>query len=539
MMTGDDAGGDDAVDPRCEAARGELHAQVLADGDGVDDRVYWLYVPASYACAQPAPVLVDFHGTAGDVPEEAYQTPALIAFAEANGVIVARPRARPRTWNGYDLYQWDGNAGDIPRNREFAKRLVADLEARYAIDPARVYASGFSSGANMAAQFLFDAQSPFAGLAPIAGGNWTTQGPSPSLAGGPRLYLATGYRDYLWGYAASTDTAARAAGLEADRIWLRRTGGGHDLYAWHFDELWRFLDGGERPSPGAIAAPWTEATLPQPADVLAFARDGGDLVAAGGKGRMWRRGAGESAWTLELDRGAPDFTALCFGADTAAVGGQYRVAYRGQSGWTANSAFPDYGQIGGGWVNGAACRDDGSIVLGGYWSAAVTGDAGATYASYAIPVSGGAYQAQVAGLASAGATTIAVGYYDYVATGGATGTTYVDHGATTEWWNAVTIASGSAWAVGDAGAILRSSDGGATWTPQASGTSENLYAVHFADAQRGAAVGRRGTVVVTTNGGATWTPRPLGREVFLGAVAVDAGAVTVAGEDGVVASSPL
>lgn len=537
MMTGDD--GDDAVDPRCAAPRGELHAQVLAGGDGVEDRVYWLYVPASYACSQAAPLLVDFHGTAGDEPEVAYQTPAAIAFAEANGVIVARPRSRSRTFNGYALYQWDANTGDIARNREYAKRLVAELEARYAIDPARVYASGFSSGANMAAQFLTDAQSPFAGLAPIAGGDWTTRAAYPSLADGPRLYLATGYRDYLWGYAASTDAAARAAGLPADDILVRRTGGGHDLYAWHFDELWQFLDAGERPAVDPIAAPWTEAALPQPADVLAVARDGEDLVAAGAKGRMWRRAAGANAWTLELDRGAPDFTALCFGPSGAAVGGQYRVAYRGPDGWTTNLAFPDYGQLGGGWVNAAACRDDGSIVLGGYWSAAVTGDAGATYAPFAIPASGGAYQAQVAGLAAAGTTTIAVGYYDYVATGGATGTTYADHGATAEWWNAATIADGTAWAVGDGGAILRSTDGGLTWIAQASGTSENLYAVHFADAQRGAAVGRRGTVVVTADGGATWTPRPLGRDVFLGAVAVDAGAVTVAGEDGVVASSPL
>src|SRR5436190_9691083 len=104
-----DPGDDDQLEPRCPGSRGTFGDQVLVNGDGMKDRAYWLYVPSTYICTPAAPMLVDFHGTSGDHPETAYQTPALIEFAEEHGVIVVRPRALPRTFNGLDLYQWDSH----------------------------------------------------------------------------------------------------------------------------------------------------------------------------------------------------------------------------------------------------------------------------------------------------------------------------------------------------------------------------------------------------------------------------------------------
>ena len=535
-MMGDDD--DDDVQP-IDCKTGTFRSQTLVTGDGLEDRSYWLHVPASYDCKAPAPLLVDFHGTAGDMPEEAYQTEALVAFSEAQRVIVVRPRSRFSLFNGSPIYRWDQNMGDLPRNVTFAKNLVADLEARYPIDAERVYASGFSSGSNMVAQFLSDPASPFKGIAPIAGGKWTAN-PLPSLSNGPRIYDATGYRDYLWPYARSFTKAVAAAGLPADRLLLRRTGGGHDLYAWHFDELFAFLDGGVRPGGEAIDPAWTVSTLPSPADVNALARDGSDLVAAGANGRVWRRPA-SGTWQVELDRGTADFTALCFGGTTGFVGGNYVGAVHGST-WSADLTVPDYGQLGAGWVNGATCRGDGSIVVAGYWSAAITANAGGQWAQFGVP-SGFGYENQIAGIAEVpGGATVAVGYYDYVGTaqpGSTTASPVAQHGGSAEWWNAVAaVSGGKVWVVGDGGLIAASSNNGVSWSAQVSGTTENLYAVHFADAQHGAAVGRRGSVVVTADGGAHWTPRSIGRDAYLGAVYVDATTITIAGEDGLVASSP-
>ena len=107
-----------------------------------------------------------------------------------------------------------------------------------------------------------------------------------------------------------------------------------------------------------------------------------------------------------------------------------------------------------------------------------------------------------------------------------------------EWWNGVAATSQAIWVVGDGGRVMTSNDDGQTWRSQPSGTQENLYAVSFADAQNGAAVGRRGTVIVTADGGAHWTGRPLGLDTYLGAVHVDASTIWIAGEGGLVASSP-
>jgi len=61
------------------------------------------------------------------------------------------------------------------------------------------------------------------------------------------------------------------------------------------------------------------------------------------------------------------------------------------------------------------------------------------------------------------------------------------------------------WAVGGAGTILSTSDGGRHWSPQNSGTGETLMSVSFVDRLHGWAVGTNGTIVVSADGGVTWT----------------------------------
>ena len=70
------------------------------------------------------------------------------------------------------------------------------------------------------------------------------------------------------------------------------------------------------------------------------------------------------------------------------------------------------------------------------------------------------------------------------------------------------IGLGLGWAVGDGGAILSTLNGGSTWSRQTSGTTADLLAVTFTDAQRGYAVGSGGTILTTMNGGTSWAARP-------------------------------
>ena len=60
------------------------------------------------------------------------------------------------------------------------------------------------------------------------------------------------------------------------------------------------------------------------------------------------------------------------------------------------------------------------------------------------------------------------------------------------------------WASGRYGTILHTSDGGATWNPQSSGTTFTLSGICFVDTKNGWAVGNKGTILHTSDGGETW-----------------------------------
>lgn len=87
------------------------------------------------------------------------------------------------------------------------------------------------------------------------------------------------------------------------------------------------------------------------------------------------------------------------------------------------------------------------------------------------------------------------------------------------------------WLVGNSGTIRATVDGGATWTPQTSGTVANLRDVHFRDAMTGWIVGDAGTILATTDGGANWAPENSGVLVPLFGVVATSDAVYAVGGD--------
>ena len=99
--------------------------------------------------------------------------------------------------------------------------------------------------------------------------------------------------------------------------------------------------------------------------------------------------------------------------------------------------------------------------------------------------------------------------------------------------HAVSAIAGSVWIAAEDGIVLQTTDDGASWTIHDPGSTENLWAIRFVDANAGWAVGERGTVVKTTDGGATWAAQPSGEVVALhGLAAVDATRAWAVGDDG-------
>lgn len=97
------------------------------------------------------------------------------------------------------------------------------------------------------------------------------------------------------------------------------------------------------------------------------------------------------------------------------------------------------------------------------------------------------------------------------------------------------------WAVGDvdprtgASTILRTQNGGSAWARQKAPVAVPLFGVAFADPKRGFAVGDTGTILVTNNGGATWKAQVSHTTNTLYSVtALDAADAWAAGENGVV-----
>ena len=63
------------------------------------------------------------------------------------------------------------------------------------------------------------------------------------------------------------------------------------------------------------------------------------------------------------------------------------------------------------------------------------------------------------------------------------------------------------WAVGEAGSIWTTNDGGLKWVKQQSGQLEDLFSVFFKNEDEGWASGLNGTLLYTDNGGKTWKPQ--------------------------------
>ncbi len=117
-----------------------------------------LHVPPT-ATAHPLPLLIALHGYGGSGAAFERDT-GFSAIADRDGFAVVYPDAHGPEWtiNGSD------------RDVDFISRLLVALANVACIDPRRIYATGVSNGARMAARLGCDLSEDIAAIAPIAGG---------------------------------------------------------------------------------------------------------------------------------------------------------------------------------------------------------------------------------------------------------------------------------------------------------------------------------------------------------------------------------
>jgi photosystem II stability/assembly factor-like uncharacterized protein len=83
--------------------------------------------------------------------------------------------------------------------------------------------------------------------------------------------------------------------------------------------------------------------------------------------------------------------------------------------------------------------------------------------------------------------------------------------------------------------VLHTVNGGSSWVAQSTGTTQPLLGVAFADANNGFAVGYSGVILHTTDGGSSWQNQVTGVLTVLNAISyIDANTATIVGDLGVI-----
>lgn len=142
------------------ASRGEAGEDLrLAYRSAIDqtEQPYRLYVPTGCDGKTALPLIVALHGTSGNESTlfDKYGDGAIKRAAEKHGVLLASPFARGVT-------EYCG----IGENDVLC--VLADVRARYKVDPDRIYVTGHSMGGTGAARLALQHPDLFAASAPLA-----------------------------------------------------------------------------------------------------------------------------------------------------------------------------------------------------------------------------------------------------------------------------------------------------------------------------------------------------------------------------------
>jgi polyhydroxybutyrate depolymerase len=137
-----------------------------AAGDyAVANGTYRVVEPPGWDGKSPVPLVLYLHGygqSSGDIVGDA----DLVAAVTSLGALLVVPDGLNRGWS---------HVGAPRRDRDdlgFLHAVVADAEARFPIDRAKVYATGFSIGGSMVWDLACHAAQGFAAFLPVSGAFW-------------------------------------------------------------------------------------------------------------------------------------------------------------------------------------------------------------------------------------------------------------------------------------------------------------------------------------------------------------------------------
>ncbi|HYM15325.1 MAG TPA: PHB depolymerase family esterase [Dehalococcoidia bacterium] len=159
--------------PRPPRAAGDTTASLSSGGL---TRTYIVHVPPPYDGTRPVPLVLVFHGYALDAQYMVEYT-QFDAVADAAGFITVYPNGAgtPQGWNTRD-------GPEQPNDLTFVRDLLAALESQLCIDPARVFAAGYSNGGGMVQRLACDMPEPFAAVGLVGAAYLPCPGQVPVVA---------------------------------------------------------------------------------------------------------------------------------------------------------------------------------------------------------------------------------------------------------------------------------------------------------------------------------------------------------------------
>lgn len=144
------------------------------------NRIALIYVPTTYQSGDPTSLVLDLHGSASDSGEQMdrgmwERSAEMNRFltAELQGALPAQPAGW--RWNVPGVTDPQG-----PDDEQYISDAVDAIADRFCVDRARVYASGYSGGARMLAQYSCDHPEKLAAVGLVAGirAGWPKEGPN-------------------------------------------------------------------------------------------------------------------------------------------------------------------------------------------------------------------------------------------------------------------------------------------------------------------------------------------------------------------------
>lgn len=141
--------------------------RVLSSGGRA--RRFLLYAPSDLRAGRTYPLVLVFHG-GGGTAEGMEKLTRFDALAERETFFVAYPEAVGRHWNdGREVESFESHREKVD-DVAFVEAVIGAIAGEHPIDPARVYATGFSNGAIFVQDLARRLSPRIAAIASVAGG---------------------------------------------------------------------------------------------------------------------------------------------------------------------------------------------------------------------------------------------------------------------------------------------------------------------------------------------------------------------------------